>query len=135
MLVFHLFGVIFWVGSLLVISSMMGLVPNEVGAARERMIGIGRRLLHVSANVGAIVTIVFGIFLILLEPHVMLRGWMHAKLTLVLILLFVHFKFYRRVVALENDPGSATRREFSMIHGIVSLLLLLILVLVLLKPF
>jgi protoporphyrinogen IX oxidase len=134
-LVFHLFGVIFWVGSLLVISSMMGLVPNEVGAARERMIVVARRLLHVSANVGAIVTIVFGIFLILLDPHVMLRGWMHAKLTLVLILLFVHFRFYRRVVALENDPGSATRREFSMIHGIVSLLLLLILVLVLLKPF
>lgn len=135
MLVFHLFGVIFWVGSLLVISSMMRLVPNEVGATRERMIVVGRRLLHVSANIGAIVTIVFGIFLILLDPHVMLQGWMHAKLTLVLVLLFFHFKFYRRVIALENDPGSATRREFSVVHAIVSLLLLLILVLVLVKPF
>jgi len=134
-LVFHLFGVIFWVGSLLVISSMMRLVPNEVGATRERMIVVGRRLLHVSANIGAIVTIVFGIFLILLDPHVMLQGWMHAKLTLVLVLLFFHFKFYRRVIALENDPGSATRREFSVVHAIVSLLLLLILVLVLVKPF
>ena len=60
---------------------------------------------------------------------------MHAKLALVLVLLFFHFRLYRRVVALENDPGSATRREFSMLHGIVSLLLLLILVLVLVKPF
>jgi protoporphyrinogen IX oxidase len=134
-LVFHLFGVILWIGSLLVISSMMALVPDEVGAARERMIVIARRLFHVSSNIGAIVTVVFGIFMVLLDPPVMLHGWMHAKIALVLLLLFFHVKLYRRVIALENDPGSATRREFSMIHGIVSLILLLILVLVLVKPF
>jgi protoporphyrinogen IX oxidase len=134
-LVFHLFGVILWIGSLLVISSMMALVPDEVGAARERMIVIARRLFHVSSNIGAIVAVIFGIFMVLLDPRVMLHGWMHAKIALVLVLLFFHVKLYRRVIALENDPGSATRREFSMIHGIVSLLLLLILVLVLVKPF
>ena len=135
MLVFHLFGVILWIGSLLVISSMMALVPDEVGAARERVIVIARRLFHVSSNIGAIVTVVFGVFLVLLDPGVMRHGWMHAKIALVLVLLFFHVKLYRRVSALENDPGSATRREFSMIHGIVSLLLLLILVLALVKPF
>jgi putative membrane protein len=124
-----------WIGCLLVICSMMALVPEEVGAARERMIVIARRLFHVSSNIGAIVTVVFGIFMVLLNPSVMLQGWMHAKITLVLILLFFHVKLYRRVIALENDPGNATRREFSMIHGIVSLILLLILVLVLIKPF
>jgi putative membrane protein len=133
--VFHLFGVILWIGSLLVISSMMALVPDEVGAARERMIVIARRLFHVSSNIGAIVTVVFGIFLVLLNLNVMLHGWMHAKIALVLVLLFFHVKLYRRVIALESDPGSATRREFSIIHGIVSLLLFLILVLVLVRPF
>jgi len=134
-LVFHLFGVILWIGSLLVISSMMALVPDEVGAARERVIVIARRLFHVSSNIGAIVTVVFGIFMVLLNPVVMLHGWMHAKIALVLVLLFFHVKLYRRVIALESDPGSATRREFSIIHGIVSLIVLLILVLVLVRPF
>jgi len=133
--VFHLFGVIFWIGSLLVISSMMALVATEVGAARERLILVGRRLFNVSSNIGAIVTIVFGVFLILLDPHVMAQGWIHAKLALVLVLLFFHVRFYRRLNALEDNPGSATRREFSMFHGIVSLILLLILVLVLVRPF
>ncbi len=135
MLVFHLFGVILWIGSLLVVTSMMALVPDEVGVARERLIVIARRLFHVSSNIGAIVAVVFGVFLVLLDPSVMLHGWMHAKIALVLVLLFFHVKLYRRVIALEDDPGSATRREFSMIHGIVSLLLLLILVLVLVRPF
>jgi protoporphyrinogen IX oxidase len=134
-LVFHLFGVIMWIGSLLVITSMLALVPEEVGAARERMIVAARRLFRLSANISAIVAVIFGIFLIALEPAVMKMGWMHAKLTLVVILLVVHVRLARRIVAIENDPGSATRREFSMVHGIVSLLLLLILVLVLVKPF
>ncbi len=135
MIVFHLFGVIMWIGSLLVITSMLALVPDEVGAARERIVVAARRLLRVSSNVGAIVAVVFGLVLIALNPVVMRQGWMHAKLALVLVLLFFHFRLYRRVAALENDPGSATRREFSMLHGIISLLLLLILVLVLVKPF
>jgi protoporphyrinogen IX oxidase len=134
-LVFHIFGVILWMGSLLVISSMMALVPDEVGAARERMVVIGRRLFHVSSNIGAIVTVVFGIFMVFLDPRVMLQGWMHAKIGLVLVLLVFHVRLYWRVIALENDPGSATRREFTILHGIFSLLLLLILVLVLVKPF
>jgi putative membrane protein len=124
-----------WTGSLLVITSLLALVPDEIAAARERMIAAARRLLRVSSNIGAIVAVIFGVFLILLNPIVMREGWMHAKLGLVLVLLYFHFRLYRRIVALESNSGSATRREFSMIHGAVSLLLLLILVLVLLKPF
>ena len=135
MLVFHLFGVIMWIGSLLVITSLLTLVPDEIGAARERMIVAARRLFRLSANIGVIVAVIFGIFLIALEPAVMKMGWMHAKLTLVVVLLVVHVRLARRMAVIESDPGSATRREFSMLHGIVSLLLLLILVLVLVKPF
>jgi putative membrane protein len=134
-LVFHIFGVILWMGSLLVISSMMALLPEEVGAARERIVVIARRLFHVSSNIGAIVAVVFGLFIILLNPAIMLQGWMHAKIALVLVLLVFHVRLYWRVTALESDPGSATRREFTILHGIFSLLLLLILVLVLVKPF
>jgi putative membrane protein len=124
-----------WIGSLLVITSMLTLVPNEDGAARDRMIVASRRLLRLSSNIGAIVAVAFGFFLILLNPTVMRAGWMHAKLGLVLVMIYLHFRLYRRIVALESNPGSATRGEFSMIHGAVSLLLLLILVLVLVKPF
>jgi putative membrane protein len=134
-LVFHLFGVIMWIGSLLVITSLLTLVPEEIGAARERMIVAARRLFRLSSNISAIVAVIFGIVLIALEPAVMRMGWMHAKLALVIVMLVVHVRLARRIVAIENDPGSATRREFSMLHGIISLLLLLILVLVLVKPF
>jgi protoporphyrinogen IX oxidase len=135
LLVFHIFGVVFWVGSLLVISSVMALVPDEVGVAKERIIVLARRLLLVSANTGVAVAIIFGILLILAEPGVLARGWLHLKLVLVLLMLLVHFRLYQRIRTLEEAPLIATRREFSILHGLISILLLGTLVLVFVKPF
>ena len=54
---------------------------------------------------------------------------------LVLVLLYFHYRLYRRILNLENDPSGASTREFKMIHGFVSALLLAILVLAVMKPF
>jgi protoporphyrinogen IX oxidase len=134
-LVFHIFGIVFWVGSLLLISRAMALAADEVGVAKERIIVLARRLLRVGANTGAAVAIVFGILAIVAEPGVLARGWLHLKLLLVLLMLVVHFRLYRRIRAVEEAPLEATRREFSVMHGLISLLLLGTLVLVFLKPF
>jgi putative membrane protein len=123
------------VGSLLVISSIMTLVPEEVGSARETLIFAARRLLRVSSNIGAVVTIVFGVLIILQEPRVLGRGWLHVKLACVLVMLGCHLWLYRRLFALENEPSSSTRREFTIVHGIISAALLVILAMVFLQPF
>ncbi len=134
-LVFHLFGVIYWLGSLLVITRLLSMLPEEVGAAKERLILAARRLFSVGANVGFIVILITGVMLIAEDRDVIRHGWFHLKLLLVVVLMILHARMYRRIVALENEPASATRGEFSMLHGIVSALLLVILVLALLKPF
>jgi protoporphyrinogen IX oxidase len=134
-IVFHLFGVIIWIGNLLVIASMLSLATEEVGAARERLIVVSRRLFQIGGNLGALATVFFGIILILLDPSVLMVGWLHAKLVLVLVLLYFHYRLYRRILNLENDPSGASAREFKMIHGIISALLLAILALAMLKPF
>jgi putative membrane protein len=133
-LALHLFGSIFWIGSLLVISSLLALVPDEVGVAKERFIVAARRL-FIGSNLGAAIAIALGFLLIPFEPEVLRQGWLHTKLLLVAVLIVFHIRLYRRIVALENEPASATAGEFRMLHGIVSALVLLILILALLKPF
>jgi putative membrane protein len=134
-LAFHLFGVILWLGSLLVLATMLGLVAEEVGVSKERFLVAARRLFDVSANGGALAAIGFGIWLILIDPAVLRQGWLHIKLLLVVVLIILHARMYRRISALEAEPSTANRREFAMMHGIVSLLLLGILLLVFLRPF
>lgn len=127
---------ILWIGSLLLISGMMAFAADEIGAGRERLIAAARRLFHVSANIGAAVAIIFGIFAILAQPSVLDSGWLHVKILLVLLLLAAHARLYMRITALQREPlGKIRRGEFSMIHGVVSLLVLVILALVFLKPF
>ncbi len=134
-IVFHLFGVVVWIGNLLVIASMLALVTEEVGTARERLVLVARRLFQIGCNLGALATVFFGIVLILLDPDVLTVGWLHVKLLLVLVLLYFHYRLYRRILNLESDPASASAGEFKMIHGLVSALLLAILALALIKPF
>jgi len=110
-------------------------VPEEVGLPKERFLGVARGLFQTTTNVGAAVTIVLGLLLILTNPPVLRQGWFHFKLLLVAILLFYHVRFYRRIIFLEDHPSESTRREYRVIHGLVSLLLIAILMLAVMKPF
>ncbi len=134
-LAFHLFGVILWLGSLLVIARWLALVPDEVGIAKERFIIAAKRMFEVGGNLGAAAGIAFGILMVVLEPAVLRRGWFHAKLLLIAVLLFYHVRFYRRILFLEDHPSEATKKEFRTIYAAVSAVMLGILVLATVQPF
>jgi protoporphyrinogen IX oxidase len=134
-LALHIFGVIFWMGGLLMITSLLARVPEEVGLPKERFLGAARGLFESTINLGAAISIILGLLLILLDPSVLRHAWISAKLLLVAILLFYHVRFYRRIKFLENHPSQSSSREFRVIHGMVSALLVAILVLTVLKPF
>jgi len=134
-LALHIFGVIFWMGGLLMITSLLARVPEEVGLPKERVLGAARGLFESTVNLGAAITIVLGILLIALDPSVVRQGWLPVKLLLVAILLFYHVRFYRLIRFLEDNPSQTSRREFRVIHGTVSALLIAILVLTVMKPF
>ncbi len=134
-LVLHLFGVIFWLGSLLTITVFLGSVPDEVGVAKERFILASRQLLGRTGNIGAAVAIGFGIALVFFHPEDLRQGWIYVKLLMVAGLLLIHVHVYKRIVMLESNPGSASSGEWRMLHGIISALLLIILVLTLARPF
>ena len=134
-LALHIFGVIFWMGGLLMVTSLLARVPEEVGLPKERFLGVARGLFESATNLGAAITIILGLLLIIMNPVVLRQGWLHAKLLLVAILLFYHVRFYRRIIFLENHPSQSSRKEFRVIHGMVSALLIAILVLAVIKPF
>jgi putative membrane protein len=134
-LALHIFGVIFWMGGLLMVTSLLARVPEEVGLPKERFLGAARGLFESTVNLGAAISILLGLLLAMLDPSVLRHGWFHLKLLLVAILLFYHVRFYRRIKFLENNPSQSSRREFRVIHGMVSALLIAILVLTVIRPF
>ncbi|MGH7906720.1 MAG: CopD family protein [Candidatus Binataceae bacterium] len=133
-LIFHLFGIIIWVGGLLMLASLLGLAAGEQAVTSERMFALSGRMLGASYG-GLAVTIIFGILLIIAEPGVLQHGWLHIKLVLVFLMIVAHVWLHFRTRKLSHNPERARASHFMIMHGVISALLLGILILVFLKPF
>lgn len=135
-LVFHVVGLVFWLGSLLVVTQILAIHTEE--ASPETRITLGRlesKLLKGLAHPGAAIMVVTGFLLLAQDPNYLRETWLHAKLSLVVVLVALDLRLTFRVRAFQEDKVEVTRRECMILHGAISLVFLVILVLVLVKPF
>jgi putative membrane protein len=92
LLVAHIFGLVFWVGGLLVTSMALTRHTQEASAeARQALARLERIYLRGLADPGALVTILAGVGLIMTRSSYYLHApWLHIKLTFVLFLIGLH---------------------------------------------
>lgn len=137
LLVFHLLGLAFWIGALLLVSKLLGVHTQETSPdARQTLVRVERSLLNGWAFPGAAIMLVTGFWLLTLNPGYYLRaGWFHTKLLLVVVLVGFHVWTWWRARALAGGRTGLRRAEFGALHGLVALVFLGILILVFLKPF
>lgn len=80
-------------------------------------------------------TVISGMVLIMLNPAVFQQGWIHAKITLIILLAgyFFHSGFLRR--QLEKDEDNHSGKYFRFYNEIPTLFLIVIVLLAVVKPF
>lgn len=137
LLVFHILGVIFWIGSLLIVTRVLAIHTEETSAeARATLARLERVLFNRMAHPAAAVVVLVGIALISTNPHYYLRAhWLHAKLLLVGLMVGLDLWLYARASAFQAGRSTMSRGECMAFHGTVAATLLAILILVLTKPF
>jgi putative membrane protein len=135
-LVFHIIGFVFWVGGLLVTTTVLALhTQQESPEARLPLEHLEAKLLKGMAHPGAAITVLAGLTVLWLQPAFLHEHWLHAKLFLVAILIAVDLVVYTRTKAFHKGEIKLERRECMILHGAISLVFLGILILVLIKPF
>lgn len=135
-LLFHVFGIVFWMGGLLIVTQVLAAHTKEQSPeARKALERLELKLLNGMAHPGAVVTLIAGITVVVIEPAYMYQTWLHAKLTLVAILIGLDFLIYWRTKGFHAGDVDLTRKECMMLHGAVSLVFLGILIMVMIKPF
>jgi len=135
-LVFHVFGIVFWMAGLLVVTQVLGVHTNEQSPeARKVLERLELKLLNGLAHPGAAITILAGIAIVFLVPSAIHQAWLHAKLTLVAVLIGLDLLVYWRTKGFHKGEVDLKRKECMMLHGAISLVFLGILVLVMMKPF
>ena len=99
----------------------------------ERFQMMEKRLFGIM-TIGATLTLLFGISLLIVTPGFLQAGWLHAKLLLVLVLIAYHAWCYR----LMRDLRVGRRRSstwYRVFNELPALLLIAIVILVVVKPF
>jgi putative membrane protein len=135
-LVFHIIGLVFWLGSLMVVTHVLALHTEEpFPEARETLRRLESKLLKGLAHPGAALMVITGIILVTRNPEYLRERWLQAKLFLVFILIALDLIVYFRTLAFHAGTTKLRRRECVALHGAIALVFFAILILVLTKPF
>lgn len=101
--------------------------------SRDRFVIMERRL-FVMTSIGGSLTVLFGVLMILMAPAYLTQGWLHAKLTLVLLLIGYHLWCLPLMHALRDGRNRHSERWFRLFNEAPSLLLIAIVILAVVKP-
>jgi len=102
----------------------------------ERFKLMEKRLYYAITWPAAIVTTVLGLYLLSYNfSYYMKSGWMHAKLTLVLVLWAYHLGCGHYLKRFAQDGNTKTSRFFRVYNEMPTLILVSIVILVVVKPF
>jgi putative membrane protein len=135
-LVFHITGLVFWLGSLLAVTHILSVHTEETSPEARAALGrLESKLLKGLAHPGAALMVITGFILVAHDPNYLREHWFHAKLLLVVVMVVLDLRIAFRATAFREGRIELTRRECMALHGAISLVFFVILILVLTKPF
>jgi len=134
---FHLIAMVCWFAAIFYLPRLFvyhALSKDQI--SRERFNIMERKLINGIGTPSAVATIVLGAWLISYNPaYYMSSGWMHAKLTLVLLLLGYHVLCYRFMLQFRAEKNTRTHVFYRYFNEFPVLLLIAIVILVVVRPF
>lgn len=134
--VFHIFFVISWFAVLFYLPRLFVYHAQcEDSAGKERFKVMERKLYKGMGTITMLGTLIFGIWLLALNPGLFSFGWMHAKLTLVVLLIGYHHVCGAHVKRFARDENTRSHVYFRWFNEVPIFMLLGILILVIVKPF
>lgn len=106
---------------------------SDDSISQERFKIMERKLFYGIMTPGALLTIVFGVWL--LHGYGMTGGWLHAKLSLVLALVIYHIYCGKLLVDFKHNRNQHGHVFYRWLNEIPVLALIAIIILVEVKPF
>ena len=131
---FHVVFVVTWFAGLFYLPRLFVYhVTASDPVSHARFVVMERRL-FVITTIGGALTVLFGMLMVQMAPAYMAQGWLHAKLTLVLLLIGYHLWCLPLMHALRDGRNRHSERWFRLFNEAPSVLLIAIVILAVVKP-
>lgn len=131
----HIIFVVTWFAGLFYLPRLFVYHAQTEDAPGNERFKVMERKLFIMMTLGGALALIFGVAVLMHMPGLMQTGWLHAKLTLVGLLIVYHIWCHRLVVAFREDRNQHSHRWYRLFNEAPSLLLLAIVILVVVKPF
>jgi len=132
---FHIVFVVTWFAGLFYLPRLFiyhAEANDQPGLERFQIM---ERRLFVMMTIGAALAAIFGVSMLAVAPAMMQFGWLHAKLTLVALLIGYHIWCYRLMLQLRAGTNRHSSRWLRIFNEAPAILLIAIVILVVVKPF
>lgn len=133
----HIVSMVCWFAGLFYLPRLFVYhAQSEDTVSKERFGLMERKLYRGIMGPAMIATLVFGVALIYLNPSIFTQGaWIHAKLTLVVLLIGYHHMCGAQVKRFARGENTRSHVFFRWFNEVPVLLLLAIVILVVVRPF
>ncbi|MEE1866387.1 MULTISPECIES: protoporphyrinogen oxidase HemJ [Pseudomonas] len=132
----HIVSVVCWFAGLFYLPRLFVYhAQSQDNISQERFMVMERKLYRGIMLPSMIATLVFGIWLMSLTPGFLSQGWMHAKLTLVILLIGYHHMCGAQLKRFARGENTRSHVFYRWFNEVPVLILLAIVILVVVKPF
>ena len=133
---FHIIAVVCWFSGIFYLPRLFVYhAMAEDNTGHERFIVMERKLFWGIMTPSAVATVALGAWLIGLNPgYFMAAPWMHAKLTLVMLVIVFHILCWRHMIQLRDQTSTRSHKYFRVFNELPVLALVAIVILVVVKP-
>jgi protoporphyrinogen IX oxidase len=135
---FHVMSMISWMAALFYLPRLFIYhAEHKDNAGFVEVVKIQEdKLFRYIGNPAMIATVLSGALMIALDTGLFhTGGWLHAKLTLALLLLIYHFDCKRHLGLLREDKSTKSGKFFRFYNEVPTLLMIGIVIFVVIKPF
>ncbi len=133
---FHILFVVCWFAGIFYLPRLFVYHAQTTDTAGDERFKIMERKLYRGIMMPSmILTLVFGLWLLYLVPGYMQQGWMHAKLTLVVLLVGYHHMCGAYLRKFANNANTRSHTFYRIFNEVPVILLVGIVILVIVKPF
>lgn len=131
---FHVVFLVTWFAGLFYLPRLFVYhVSASDAIGRDRFVVMERRLFTMT-TIGGVLTVVFGMLMVMMAPAYMAQGWLHVKLALVLLVIAYHLWCLPLMHALRDGRNRHSERWFRLFNEVPTLLLIGIVILAVVKP-
>ena len=131
---FHVVFVVTWFAGIFYLPRLFLYHAAATDAPSIERFQMMERRLFAIMTIGASLTLLFGLSMVIAAPALLGFGWLRAKLLLVLALIGYHAWCYRLMVDLRVGRNPRSSRWYRIFNEVPSVLLIAIVVLAVVKP-